>query len=42
MIYHYATITIIVALQIARDFELEINVGVVEIKIQYGGGRDDS
>lgn len=30
------------AIQTFREFGLEINIGLMGIKIQYGGGTDDS
>lgn len=37
-----ATATIILALQLAREYGLEINIEMMGIQIQYGGGTDDS
>lgn len=37
----YAATTIIVALQIACGFGLEVTIGYMGIQIQYGRGTDD-
>lgn len=35
----YVTKTIFVALYIAREFVLEVNIGLMRIQIQFGEGR---
>lgn len=34
----YATTTINLAFQLACEFYLEINIGLLRVQIQYGGG----
>lgn len=38
---YYATTTILSARQIARKFGLEIDIGLMEIQVLYGGGTDN-